>query len=134
MLEFYRSDIRKWVRALRSGKYNQGEFALQSAKGFCCLGVACKIFIPRDKLELTDPVFGTPRLSGFTPLNQSCAPKWLRMINNDFLSRTGIELSVLNDCGVNIHKAPTLGISPVLPLTFDEIADMLELVYIHGAL
>lgn len=33
----------KWVRALRSGEYNQTQGALQDRKGFCCLGVLCDI-------------------------------------------------------------------------------------------
>lgn len=40
------SDIqKKWVEALRSGEYRQGEGYLQDHEGkFCCLGVACEIF------------------------------------------------------------------------------------------
>lgn len=44
---------RKWLTALRSGKYKQGEGVLK-VKGkqeFCCLGVACDIAgIPRGKV------------------------------------------------------------------------------------
>jgi hypothetical protein len=34
---------KKWVAALRSGKYSQGQFALRNNNGFCCLGVLCDI-------------------------------------------------------------------------------------------
>lgn len=34
---------RKWVAALRSGEYEQGQFALENAGRFCCLGVLCKV-------------------------------------------------------------------------------------------
>ena len=34
---------RKWVEALRSGKYYQITGALRNALGHCCLGVACEI-------------------------------------------------------------------------------------------
>lgn len=37
-VEFYR-----WVDALRSGKYEQTTGVLQDSKGYCCLGVACKV-------------------------------------------------------------------------------------------
>lgn len=41
----------KWVKALRSGKYEQGEGYLENADGqYCCLGVACKISYPRARL------------------------------------------------------------------------------------
>lgn len=39
--------IRKWVRALRSGKYKQGRGALRPvADQFCCLGVLCDVVAP----------------------------------------------------------------------------------------
>lgn len=38
---------KKWVEALRSGKYKQGEGYLRSADDkFCCLGVLCDIVSP----------------------------------------------------------------------------------------
>lgn len=33
----------KWVRALRSGKYNQTQGTLRNSQGYCCLGVLCDI-------------------------------------------------------------------------------------------
>lgn len=39
-----RAHRRKWVKALRSGKYEQGRGLLKDSQGaFCCLGVACDI-------------------------------------------------------------------------------------------
>lgn len=36
-----KANIRKWVTALRSGKYKQGFGALEKSRGtYCCLGVA----------------------------------------------------------------------------------------------
>lgn len=48
-----------WVRALRSGKYEQATGALRREVGFCCLGVLCDVYdsdkwrepIPREDLE-----------------------------------------------------------------------------------
>lgn len=37
---------KKWVAALRSGKYKQGEYNLYDShnnNSYCCLGVACKV-------------------------------------------------------------------------------------------
>lgn len=31
-----------WTQALRSGKYSQGKYVLQSPVGYCCLGVGVK--------------------------------------------------------------------------------------------
>lgn len=38
-------NAKKWVEALRSGKYEQGKMALRHENRFCCLGVACEVFI-----------------------------------------------------------------------------------------
>jgi hypothetical protein len=37
--------IRKWIEALRSGKYKQTRGRLADRIGFCCLGVACEVAI-----------------------------------------------------------------------------------------
>lgn len=37
---------RKWVEALRSGKYEQGHGALRKDDKFCCLGVLCDVVDP----------------------------------------------------------------------------------------
>lgn len=33
----------KWIRALRSGKYEQGKGSLKDGSNFCCLGVLCDL-------------------------------------------------------------------------------------------
>lgn len=38
-------NVKKWVAALRSGKYKQGTCALNKNGKFCCLGVACEVAI-----------------------------------------------------------------------------------------
>lgn len=38
-----KTEKKKWVAALRSGKYKQGQKALLKDDKFCCLGVACAI-------------------------------------------------------------------------------------------
>lgn len=125
-MEFKKSDILKWTKALRSGKYKQGKRQLQSENGFCCLGVACDIFI-KEKVKIKD---ADGLLSGTYPVNQR-APKWLKAINSDFenkqfkaapLETAAYSLSSLND-GFGHNQ-----------LTFDEIADCLEAVYIHKVL
>lgn len=35
---------RKWIEALRSGKYEQGRYEFKNKDGrFCCLGVLCRV-------------------------------------------------------------------------------------------
>jgi hypothetical protein len=38
-----RRRVQDWIEALRSGEYAQGQEALRSSEGYCCLGVACAI-------------------------------------------------------------------------------------------
>ena len=41
----------KWVNALRSGKYEQGEGKLYSGQGYCCLGVLCDLYSKENNLK-----------------------------------------------------------------------------------
>lgn len=61
---------RKWVEALRSGKYKQGRGQLKDTQDqYCCLGVACiivgytkdqldKCYIPKDFVLIPDKLRG----------------------------------------------------------------------------
>lgn len=108
-----KKDILKWVTALRSGEYKRDTGYLQTRKGYCCLGVACKLFTPELIMN------STGRLYGGLPEIQPHSPRWLIDINHNFLNIAGQELSIMNDSD---------------KFSFDEIADMLQLVYIEGAL
>jgi hypothetical protein len=54
---------KKWVAALRSGEFEQGNGALRRGDKFCCLGVACelaakyKIIKPAKKAPGSDDLF-----------------------------------------------------------------------------
>jgi hypothetical protein len=103
-----------WADALRSGKFNKTKGSLENRNGHCCLGVACSIFIPKARLEKNNNF-----LTGWYPESQPAAPDWLRIINEGIREKLGVRLSSLNDTG---------------NYTFDEIADIIELVYVHKAL
>lgn len=106
--------FKKWINALRSGKYKQGKGLLQKEKNYCCLGVACKVLIPKDELLVDFSGF----IRGSLPYQQRNAPEWLKDINDDFKEKAYRTLTSLND--KHDHS-------------FDEIADLLEIVYIHKA-
>ncbi len=106
-------EIKKWIEALRSGKYTQTKRVLQDTNnGYCCLGVACKVLIPEDK-QFTHTVFNN--LKGNMPAEQPNAPEWLKMMDSDFEEKTGRYLTSLNDN---------------YDFTFEDIANVLEEVYI----
>lgn len=124
--------IIKWINALRSGKYKQTKKTLHDAEGYCCLGVACDIFLKKKSLSATGYIYGQ------VPSDQTSSPKWLKIINSD-TRLLGVQLSVLNDHGISIQTLNDLGASGqgheiLEPFTFDEIADLLQLVYLEQAL
>ena len=50
-----RKTLRKaWIKALRSGKYEQTKGGLRNRKGFCCLGVLCDVYDPTKWVEDDD--------------------------------------------------------------------------------
>lgn len=108
-----KKNITKWANVLRSGKYTQSMLILQDQIGFCCLGVACKIFAKNYLKDLDG------YLKGSLPVGRDGSPDWLVNINKSFEIRTGKFLSTLND---------------IDDFSFDEIADCLEAVYIHEVL
>ena len=108
-----KKQMRQWIRALRSGKYSQSEGDLQNTKGYCCLGVACKVLIPENK-QIKDK---KNRLEGALPAGQPFAPDWLKAINTDVKDQTGRSLSFQNDGKY---------------MSFQQIADLLEKLYLSN--
>jgi len=106
----------KWMKALRSGEYSQTVGQLQDSKGYCCLGVACRVVIEKEKII---HLCSTSNLYGGFPASQPGSPKWLKEIGLDFEDRVGLSLVYVNDNQ---------------ELSFDEIADTLEAVYVHKVL
>ena len=57
---------KKWLNALRSGEYKQGQECLKNSEGaYCCLGVLCRITGNEDNRDMnqsypTDTVNGVP--------------------------------------------------------------------------
>lgn len=112
--EYPLRELRKWQRALRSGKYKQTTYRLNDKNGFCCLGVGCKVLISKSDLNLDFEGF----ILGHIPKSQSFSPEWLKDISSDFYRKTGISLTGIND---------TWGLSEK---TFPFIAEMVEFVYV----
>jgi len=75
------------------------------------------------------------RIRGELPdtTTQPGVPKWLHSIDDDFSALTGISLSSLNDSGFTHFSTESELIERIERLTFNEIADLLELVYLYNA-
>ena len=121
-------EFETWMKALRSGEYNRARYALQTRNGMCCLGVACEVLIDEEKKVIG--AYGL--LKGTLPASQLFAPQWLKDIDTAFYKKLEKELLVIDE---GKKASPFLSnLNDYLDLTFDEIADILELVYIHGML
>lgn len=114
----------KWIEALRSGKYSQTTDTLQDGDGFCCLGVACKVLIPKKK-QFTD---SHGELQGIYPKKQFHSPNWLKNINDDLYN---LQSEINNNN--NNRRLSLVNLNDDKRFTFDEIADILELTYVHEA-
>jgi hypothetical protein len=104
--------MKKWIAALRSGKYKQGIGWLERNNHYCCLGVACDVLIPQELKKTYDL-----ELVGSMPCSQKYAPEWLKKINRDVFDITGFDLVLLNDGRL---------------ANFNEIADLLESLYVEN--
>jgi hypothetical protein len=91
------SAVRRWISALKSGKYNQAQHGLRSSTGFCCLGVACDLYDPAGwKKKSNSHAFTYKGRVGFIP--ESVAR---------YFGIHGTDQSVLanmNDSGVPFNK------------------------------
>lgn len=113
-------DVEFWVKHLRSGKFPQGRYSLLSSGNYCCLGVLCEI----SKLKHTDATGGFEIPDGLS---------WTKFLDKKYnldIDYKNISLMTLNDVGYETSN----GTKVEDPLTFDEIADVLEAVYIHKVL
>jgi hypothetical protein len=99
----------KWIEALRSGEYKQGDEAILKNKiGYCCLGVLAEI----------SPC--TVKKDGDNEYPSKEVVKWAGL-----KSRSGqienTSLATLNDVGFNDRRSERF--------TFDEIADIIQVEY-----
>lgn len=107
-------NAKKWVEALRSGRFQQAKNRLATKDGFCCLGVACEVAI-ENGVKLNKTVVSTGRI--LYDYNEMLLPDSVR------------EWLDLSTCGSD-YKA--VGINKQLSAdndsgkTFTEIADIIE--------
>ena len=102
---------RKWVEALRSGKYAQTKSHLRDEHGYCCLGVLCDLIAPNDwQSNVEDDVFKHRRANSFP--------------HPEVLATAGIEGNT--DCDEPVHPLWTAAHMNDDGRTFAEIADYIE--------
>ncbi len=116
-----KQEFRKlWVKALRSGEYEQTECSLRDNIGYCCLGVACDLYnnhFPNDLLEIY-----VDEDRGQVYVYDNCAtylPEKVRIA----LGLQTIEGRMRN---YNLIEINSLSLMNDRGATFNDIADMIE--------
>jgi hypothetical protein len=109
-----KTNIRKWIKALKSGDYEQGKKQLYKASSdkYCCLGVACKLYAKEKKVNFKELIKIHQVLPGkvqdWLGL-EYCNPSMLKHFE-------GLSLTVMNDSG---------------KYNFRDIADCIEKEYLQ---
>lgn len=112
-LEEMKANRRKWVEALRSGKYKQTTQVLHDGEGYCCLGVlACVAGKTPDQLGIEETLVHFPDVMKFVGLSDDNAPYLTRRADPDDLDDYDE-----TDCLADINDAGK---------SFAEIADIIE--------
>lgn len=106
---------KKWLKALRSGDYKQGEGALYKPKekSFCCLGVL-------EHCLLDGKVEDDPGVKGEFAIYPSS--QFYKTFDLDWVRRNEKKLANLNDGYLDTKGYPTF----VAGVDFNEIADHIE--------
>lgn len=111
-------NVKKWVAALRSGKYNQYRGSLKNEETFCCLGVACDLY----KNEVGGSWVNRFFEVSVSESSSSCLPvtvrNWLGLKSDN-----GVYYN--NSLGLAIHSR-CLSSDNDRGKTFNEIADIIE--------
>jgi hypothetical protein len=104
-----RESVKKWVEALRSGEFDQGRSALETTQGFCCLGVACKVY---EKETGKSAKYHNGRLVGELLSDQYEVLLWLGLRKADGLFYSGTETETLTH--LNDNHADFLAIADLI--------------------
>lgn len=112
----------QWLRALRSGRYRQGQNLLRTNKdGFCCLGVLCDVYNKglkrnqwRQTGEFKEWAFGkTKEMSSLPPAVQ----RWAGLRDDD---------PTINDPIKEGHSVSASSANDNLKYSFKRIAKLIE--------
>lgn len=105
---------KRWVDALRSGKYIQDERALNTGKGFCCLGVACEVFKDDVGLEVRTGTTGEVYYDG----GRHSLPASLQSL---------LEITMRGTLTTKVgHRKHLTELNDLEKMTFDQIADVID--------
>lgn len=106
-----KANLRRWVKALRSGQYEQGKSYMRTENKYCCLGVAMD-------LAIANGVVCTPDW-GKTANVPPAVNKWFGLDDYDLNREVELPSGAVNS-PANLNDGGT---------SFNEIADAIERTY-----
>lgn len=111
-----RDVAKKWVKALRSGKYEQGRGYLREGDTWCCLGVLCDVLGMKGRTSGDVYTFGKYSYENLPPK----AVKLAGMCSNAGIPTDGARISLGHVPSFSLADANDRGV------TFPKIADYIE--------
>ncbi len=107
---------KKWIEALRSGKYQQGKGMLNRGDQYCCLGVACEVLgLPKGPIDYINKMLYI----------DDEAPNEVHTVFMPGNSWKKLGLFNYNGAPSNSYDDSLVGLNDK-GLTFEQIADILE--------
>jgi len=101
--------MKKWAKALRSGKYKQARGQLRKMGGYCCLGVLCDVVAP----DGWGKCLGGYQHRGYTSV---------------------LGHGVMTDAGIgNVDESCFVTLNDERKATFEEIADVVDWIRMSDA-
>ncbi len=113
-------EFKAWLKALEGGLYSQCTKKLQSAVGYCCLGVAKVVLVPLYKQDKDS--FGL--LTGNVLISDN-DPKWLVALQD-------VQVASFKRKDTKIQNHTVIGLNDDAGFTFVEIAKILRMKYERG--
>jgi len=119
--------IRNWVKALRSGDYEQSSERLRSDDRFCCLGVLCDV---SEIGEWDDDIYEINGIRDVCGLPLPLIEATGLQINCDHfpISKESLEK---NDIKSRLSSPTLVDLNDVLNLDFNKIADIIECEFLQ---
>jgi hypothetical protein len=109
--EMQKVNRKRWVEALRSGEYEQGQSFLNKNNKFCCLGVLCEIVGVEKEYIPTNYLFSYGEEKSIS----ACSKEVMDVVGlNDTLGM------------YNNYSASLANLNDGLGKSFDQIADIIE--------
>jgi hypothetical protein len=116
---------KKWIAALRSGKYKQGYGRLNIGNEFCCLGVACELAYFEGVVTKQEDNYSYYYCynKSFNTLPESVID-WLGIITESGRLKEKIEIKNPNDTLESLWSL--VDVNDSIKFTFNDIADLIE--------